>query len=76
MIAIHQMISLAFALELKLRLKRGHTDAGQTVVPEATVSVPALGSGETTPFVDTRSVTENTTELLEAVPRVNKPGTG
>jgi hypothetical protein len=71
-IAIHQMISLAFALELKLRLKRGHTDAGQTVVPEA--SVPALGSGETTQFVDARSVTENTTELLEAVPRVTKPG--
>ena len=74
-IAIHQMISLAFALELKLRLKRGHTDASQTVVPEATASVPALGSGETTQFVDARSVTENTTELLEAVPRVTKPGT-
>src|SRR3977135_755208 len=73
-IAIHQMISLAFALELKLRLKRIHTDAGQGVVPEAADSVPALGSGDRTEFVDARSVTENTTELLEAIPRVTKPG--
>ena len=73
-IAIHQMISMGFALELKLRLKRGHTDAGQTVVPEAAKSIPALGSGETTEFVDARSVTENTTELLAAIPRVTKPG--
>jgi hypothetical protein len=73
-IAIHQMISLAFALELKLRLKRGHTDAAQTIMPDAAAGVPALGSGETTQFVDARSVTENTTELLEAVPRVTKPG--
>jgi len=73
-IAIHQMISLAYALELKLRLKRGHTDTGQTVVPEAANSIPALGSGETAQFVDARSVTENTTELLAAIPRVTKSG--
>ena len=73
-IAVHQMLSLAFALELKLRLKRGHTDAGQPIALEAGNSVAALGSGETTQFVDARSVTENTTELLEAVPRVTKPG--
>src|SRR5437016_148085 len=72
-IAIHQMISMGFALELKLRLKRGQADAGQEVVLEPAASVPALGSGETTEFVDARSVTENTTELLEAVPRVTKP---
>ena len=73
-IAIHQMISMGFALELKLRLKRGHIEAGQTVVPEAANSIPALGNGETTQFVDARSVTENTTELLEAIPRVTKSG--
>jgi len=73
-IAIHQMISMGFALELKLRLKRGHIEAGQTVVPEAANSIPALGNGETTQFVDARSVTENTTELLAAIPRVTKSG--
>ena len=74
-IAIHQMISLAFALELKLRLKRGQADASQAFVSEAADSVAALGSGETTQFVEAKSVTENTTELLEAVPRVTNPRT-
>jgi hypothetical protein len=73
-IAIHQMISLAFALELKLRLKRGQTDARRAIVSEADASVAALGSGKTTEFVESKSVTENTTELLEVVPRVTKPG--
>lgn len=71
-IAIHQMFSLAFALELRSRLKRGHTDAGTTIVSESGDNAAALGSGKTTQFVDARSVTENTTELLEAVPRVTK----
>ena len=73
-IAIHQMIGMAFAIELKLRLKRGHTDAGQAIVLEAVDSVAALGSGETTQFVEAPLVTENTTELLEVVPRVTRPG--
>jgi hypothetical protein len=68
-IAIHQMISLAFALELKLRLKRGQADGGQSNLPEAANSVASLGSGKTTQFVGAPGVTENTTELLEAVPR-------
>src|ERR1700687_3127757 len=68
-IAIHQMISFAFALELKLRLKRGHAETGQAIGSEAGGSPAALGSGDTTQFVDAPSVTEKTTELLEAVPR-------
>jgi hypothetical protein len=72
-IAVHQMLSMAFALELRLRLKRGRTDAGPALVSEASDNVAALGSGKTTEFVEARSVTENTTELLEAVPRVTKP---
>jgi hypothetical protein len=72
-IAIHQMISMAFALELKLRLKRSQTDARQSTELEAGERRAALGSGKTTPFVEAPLVTENTTELLEAVPRVTKP---
>ena len=72
-IAIHQMLSMAFALELKLRLKRGRADAGQATALEAVDSVPVLGAGETTQFVEAPLVTENTTELLEAVPRVTNP---
>src|SRR5258708_188890 len=73
-IAIHQMISMAFALELKFRLKRSHSDARKAIELEACDSVAALANGKTTQFVETPLVTENTTELLEAVPRVTKPG--
>jgi hypothetical protein len=70
-ITIHQLISLAFALEIKLRLKRGHTDAGQPAI--TATNFGALGGAKTTPFVDARSVTESTTEILEAVPRRPTP---
>ncbi len=73
-VAIHQMLSMAFALELKLRLKRSHTNAGRAIELEAGDSVVALDGGKTTQFVNAPLVTENTTELLEAVPRVTKPG--
>ena len=73
-ITIHQLFSLAFALEMKLRLKRGQTDAGQPVFTEASKNFGALGGGKTTPFVDAGSVTESTTEILEAVPRSRTPG--
>jgi hypothetical protein len=71
-ISIHQMFSMAFALELKLRLKRSHTNAQPAIELEAGDGVGALGSGKTTQFVEAPLVTENTTELLEAVPRVTK----
>lgn len=71
-IAIHQMLSMAFALELKLRLKRSHTNAQQAIELEEGGGGAALGSGKTTQFVEAPLVTENTTELLEAVPR-DKP---
>ena len=67
-IAIHQTFSLAYALEMKLRLKRGQSKGGPEI-GSADDSVGVLGRGETTQFVDSQSVTENTTELLEAVPR-------
>ena len=73
-ITIHQLLSLAFALEIKLRLKRGQMDAGQTAITEAAENFGAIGGGKTTPFVDAGSVTESTTEILEAVPRRRTPG--
>jgi len=72
-IAIHQMISMGFALELKVRLKRGQSDAGRAIVSKPGDNVAALGSGKTTQFVDVPLVTDNTTELLDRVPRVTKP---
>jgi hypothetical protein len=73
-ITIHQLISLAFALEIKSRLKRGKADVGQPPIKEVAKNFGALGDGKTTPFVDAGSVTESTTEILEAVPRSRTPG--
>jgi hypothetical protein len=72
-ITIHQLISLAFALEIKLRLKRGKTDVGQPAITEAAKNFVTLGEGKTTPFVDAGSVTESTTEILQTVPRSRTP---
>jgi hypothetical protein len=74
-ITIYQLLSLAFAVEIRLRLKRGQTDVGEPAVAEATENFRALGGGITTPFVDSGSVTESTTEILEPVPRARKPVT-
>ena len=74
-ITVYQLLSLAFALEIKLRLKRGQTTAGQPGITEAAENFGALGGGKTTPFIDTGSVTESTTEILEPVPRARKPVT-
>ena len=73
-IAVHQTISFFFALELRQRLKRGRADTRQLRGPDTGRSVASLGGGETAEFINARSVTENTTELLESVPRVRKPG--
>jgi len=73
-ITIHQLISMAFALEIKLRLKRGKTDVRQPAITEALKNFGALDDGKTTPFVDVGSVTESPTEILEAVPRSRTPG--
>src|SRR5882724_9967941 len=43
-IAIHQMISFAFALELKLRLKRSHLDTRQAIGSDAGGSPASVGS--------------------------------
>ena len=72
-IAVHQMLSFAFALEFKLRLKRGSANTRPALGSEPGGRVAALGSGDTTQLVNARGVTENTTELLEAVPRVKEP---
>src|SRR5260221_5061196 len=54
-IAIHQMLSMAFALELKLRLKRGHTKDRQAIGSETGGRVAALRGGETTQFIYAQS---------------------
>jgi hypothetical protein len=65
-IAVHQTISFFFALQLRHRFTRGRGDTKHLNKSDAELNLASLGSGETTEFIDARSVTENTTELLEA----------
>jgi hypothetical protein len=73
-IAVHQTVSFFLAFQLMRRFKTGRGNANQTDKADAERQVGSLGAGATTDFIDPASVAENTTELLEAVPRVVEPG--
>ena len=62
-ISVYQTISFFFALELRLRLKKGHDTSERTL--EARGEPAALPAGDDTNYVGVPSVTENTTELLK-----------
>jgi len=73
-IAAHQIVSLAINLKIQQRLKRARTDSANTAAAlagETNAHAPALNPADSGLFTNVRrgSVTENTTELLEAVPR-------
>lgn len=75
-IAIHQMISFAFALELRLRSGRMKRDLSATN-DAANADPPGQIEGrDTGQILDMPSVTENTTKILEEAPRpsaITKP---
>jgi hypothetical protein len=71
-IAVHQTISFFFALEFRERMKQRRREMNPAIGSGIKGSVKSLDSGKTTEFVNPASVTENTTELLEPVPRGRK----
>lgn len=77
-IAVHQIVSFVFNMQLQGRLKRAReSDAraraaeGAGATPAAVGAGPAraLAGADASAFAGVRSVTESTTELLEPVPR-------
>lgn len=68
-IAVHQTINFFFALELRQRLKRARTNTSMLPKEQSGQRPLSLDAAHTMPFVDPQSVTENTTELLDPVPR-------
>ena len=73
-IAVHQAVSFKFNMELRARLKRGRDEAragpAESLVGGLdSAATRALPTGEGTQYAAPLSVTENTTELLERVPR-------
>jgi hypothetical protein len=71
-IAVHQAISFAFALELKRRLGRGRVrpEADGDAAPRQSVGV--LESRDPGKIVDMPSVTEGTTDLLPRRAETNR----
>lgn len=67
-IAVHQTISFLFAFGLKQKFKRSRGATERQTESEVKGSPALLGRAETAPIIDAPSVTENTTELLEASP--------
>ncbi len=76
-IAVHQIVSLILNIKMQLRLKRARAAAPAAftqveqidVSPPASQSPPELNPADASRFAGIRSsVTDNTTELLEAVP--------
>lgn len=71
-IAAHQIVSLIINLKIQQRLKRARDEkAAEALASGAHAGgAPALNAGDAGLFAGVQgSVTENTTELLEAVPR-------
>ena len=71
-IAVHQVVSLLINLKIQRRLKRARDEKAAEALASATdaEATPALNAADAGLFINARrSVTENTTELLEAVPR-------
>jgi len=60
-ISVYQTLSFFFAMNLRSRLKQGQNKAAEIQAQE----VKELPQGDTSTFIRARSVTENTTELLE-----------
>ncbi|HEV7903704.1 MAG TPA: hypothetical protein VGO96_07685 [Pyrinomonadaceae bacterium] len=71
-IAVHQVVSLIINLKIQRRLKRAREEKAAEAIAEGANagSAHALDAGDSGLFVNVQgSVTENTTELLQAVPR-------
>jgi hypothetical protein len=71
-IAVHQMITFAFALELRLRSRRGRKDLQTTTgsgIAEPKAHLRGVNTGQ---ILEIPTVTENTTELLQEAPHATE----
>ena len=69
--AIFQAINFVIGYSLQKRLRQGHDETGRTGILEANTDRPQLNQADTRNLARAASsVTESTTEILDAVPRV------
>jgi hypothetical protein len=68
-IAVHQIISFGFALDLRLRSRRMKQELSANYDSGNTEPVGQIEGRDTRHILDLPSVTENTTEILQEAPR-------
>lgn len=73
LVAIYQTISLIIGNKVLTPTKKDHEDKTEHIKPLAAVQPNVLNAADTGEFVSPGSVIENTTELLEPVPRYKAP---
>ncbi len=70
LVAAYQIVNFYLGYKIEQKTNRSHSDGIKEVGTRQTEkNVGMLDSAHTTPFVSNPGVTENTTELLEPVPR-------
>ena len=70
-VAVHQIVNLYLGYKLNQRIDQSRSSTPDKI-EAAEENVGRLSAADTTPFVNRASVIENTTELLEPVPRKTK----
>ena len=71
-VAVYQVVNFYLGYKLQPRVDKSRAGRTDEIEAQAEQRVRALPSADTTPFVGRNSVVENTTELLEPVPRAAK----
>ncbi len=72
LIAIYQMVNFYLGHKLQQRVDQSRAEAVEEIEARTETGVGELRSADTTTFVSGQSVVENTTELLEPIPREAK----
>jgi hypothetical protein len=69
LVAAYQVVNFYLGYKLQQRVDQSRANNADDINAVAKKRVQALNAADTTPFVSGHSVVENTTELLEPIPR-------
>lgn len=72
LVAVYQLVNFCLGWRLQRKVERSRGEGIDPVEGLTEKKVRTLDSGDATPFVNRPSVVENTTELLEPIPRGTK----
>lgn len=72
LVAIYQIVNFYLGHKVQRKIEHSRTEGTDEIEALAEKRIEVLGSAEETPFIGRDSVVENTTELLEPIPRGGK----